>query len=370
MKKSEPARSWRLSPAAQDFLDTIAITLRGSTRNGYGSTLVDFHSFHEKRDLNELSRSDIVRWLRFLKSRNLAATTRVHKIFQLRTYLRWLHETDRLRSDPDFLIRSSDLPSLPKYLPRPLPPEVDRELQERLSRSTDIYKLGLLLMRLTGLRIGELIALEHYCLHSDSKGFHYLKVPLGKLNTERMVPLDEKTLELARIIQKRTQARIGRDGRLTRATRLLVDSDGRSLRYYKFAETLDEVTSDISLPEKITSHRLRHTYATSLLNAGMSLIGLMKLLGHKDFRMTLRYAAVTQHTVKEEYFSAIRKIETRYFAPPTSTISDGAFDPRHAIEELLHWIRNDPSLPALERTRLAKRLQRIDQELPGRRDEK
>jgi site-specific recombinase XerD len=38
--------------------------------------------------------------------------------------------------------------------------------------------------------------------------------------------------------------------------------------------------------------RLRHTFASSLMNGGMSLLGIMKLLGHRDQRMTLRYTAI------------------------------------------------------------------------------
>ncbi|MCP4976686.1 MAG: tyrosine-type recombinase/integrase, partial [Maribacter sp.] len=38
----------------------------------------------------------------------------------------------------------------------------------------------------------------------------------------------------------------------------------------------------------ITPHQLRHSYATSMVNAGMGLYGVMKLLGHMDMRMTLR----------------------------------------------------------------------------------
>jgi hypothetical protein len=49
-----------------------------------------------------------------------------------------------------------------------------------------------------------------------------------------------------------------------------------------------------------------------MLNGGMSLVGLMKILGHNDHRMTLRYSTKTTETVRDEYMSALRKIADRY----------------------------------------------------------
>lgn len=51
-------------------------------------------------------------------------------------------------------------------------------------------------MRWTGLRVGELSKLPRDCLKTDIKGNTFLKVPLGKLNTERLVPLNPKIIEL------------------------------------------------------------------------------------------------------------------------------------------------------------------------------
>jgi hypothetical protein len=62
----------------------------------------------------------------------------------------------------------------------------------------------------------------------------------------------------------------------------------------------------------MVTHRLRHTYATALLSAGVGLPTLMKLLGHNNYHMTLRYADITQKTDGREYFEALSRIEHRY----------------------------------------------------------
>jgi integrase/recombinase XerD len=59
----------------------------------------------------------------------------------------------------------------------------------------------------------------------------------------------------------------------------------------------------------VTPHRLRHTLATRLINHGMSLESLCKLLGHKDLRVTQHYARVYDATVREQFQTAMANIE-------------------------------------------------------------
>ena len=73
------------------------------------------------------------------------------------------------------------------------------------------YALG------TGMRVGELASLPVDCLRSDGTGRRFLKVPLGKLATERLVPFDDQTVEL---VQRLRQA--GRPGRGLGSSRQLV----------------------------------------------------------------------------------------------------------------------------------------------------
>lgn len=55
----------------------------------------------------------------------------------------------------------------------------------------------------------------------------------------------------------------------------------------------------------VTSHQLRHTYATALVNAGVSLQALMALLGHVSAEMSLRYGRLFDSTVRAEYERAL-----------------------------------------------------------------
>ncbi len=58
-------------------------------------------------------------------------------------------------------------------------------------------------------------------------------------------------------------------------------------------------------------HRLRHTCATQLLNAGCRITSIQKFLGHKRLNTTLTYARVHDQTVAEDYFAAMSSVEKR-----------------------------------------------------------
>lgn len=348
-----------LPPETQSFLDSLKPTHRPGTCDGYRISLHRFNTWlaDSRLSLRRLRRRHMEQWLLMLHDRGLHASTRTSEIIQVRVYLRWLFERGSLGTHPDDLIRAGDLPKLPSYLPRPLPPAVDVELQKRLAVSHCPYCQGLLIMRQTGLRIGELAALEYDCVRTDPQGRRFLKVPLGKLNNERLVPLTDQTYRNI----ERLQARPG-----IPRTYLLETVRGRKVPYGRYREALRTASDGLDGGEPITSHRLRHTYATSLLSGGMSLVGIMKLLGHRDYRMTLRYAAITQETLGREYYDAVQLLEQRYDPEVAPAVTDDA-SAITAIADAITWINNHLRHGHASHQRsirsLAKRLRRIKAQL-------
>jgi integrase len=204
------------------------------------------------------------------------------------------------------LVFRSDIPKLPRALPRYLTPDLDRRLTQALHTWPERLPAdALLLQRATGLRIGELVDLELDSVHEIPGQGAWLKVPLGKLNTERMVPLDEETVALIdRIVAHRSSGRPLPHPRTGRPTDYLLTHHGRRLTVDHLRDVLTRVTTDTGLPH-ITPHQLRHTYATALVNAGVSLQSLMALLGHVSAEMSLRYGRLFDSTVRTEYERAL-----------------------------------------------------------------
>jgi site-specific recombinase XerD len=321
-----------LPEPAKSFVGILQPTLKPGTCSSYRASLRKFHVWlaQNRHTLRRIQRRDMEEWLQFLKSEGLHVSTRRSILIDLRTYLGWLYDQKIVPSHPHDLIRRTDLPKLPTYLPRPLPPDADVALQARLTSASCSFQKGLALMRSTGLRVGELRALEYDCVRRDHKGNRFLKVPLGKMNSERLVPIDEATCRLIEILRKSGAA----------SRRWLLHKAGEKTNYQDFRTALAHACAGLDTGGRMTTHRLRHTYATSLLNGGMSLVGLMRLLGHRDYRMTLRYAAITDETVGQEYYRALEKVQTKY-ATSAASGAPGSTDPLKMLSDVIRWLKSN-----------------------------
>ncbi len=217
------------------------------------------------------------------------------------------------------LIFTGDVPRLPRPLPRALAPTDDAQLMAAVAELEDPFaRCGLTLLRGAGLRLGELLDLELGGIIDYGPAGTWLKVPLGKLSTERSVPLDPDTLTaLDQWTAQRGQQRAQHHPRTGRLTDFLFSERGQRLGPWRIRSGLDRAVTNAGLtgadgqPLRVVPHQLRHTYATTLANAGMSLQALMALLGHVTAEMTLRYATLASPTLRAAYDEAIGKARPR-----------------------------------------------------------
>jgi site-specific recombinase XerD len=221
------------------------------------------------------------------------------------------------------VIFRDDVPRLPRLLPRYLPHDVDRRLQDALTEHPDnqLAAHALLLQRACGLRIGELLDLELDCVHEVPGNGAWLKVPLGKLDRERMIPLDPETVTLIdQITEIRSPGRALPHPRYHRPAQFLFTHHGRRLSSSAVRHELDHAAVTAGL-DHLKPHQLRHTWATTLVNAGVSLQALMALLGHVSAEMSLRYGHLFDTTVRAEYDRALSLAKQRLTACPGATVS-------------------------------------------------
>jgi site-specific recombinase XerD len=133
-------------------------------------------------------------------------------------------------------------------------------------------------------------------------------VPLGKLKTERMVPMDSFVCEVVqRLAFFRSLDPLPADGRLLVRPHTK-DAIVRQLRDY-----LHQVCHALGLSTRIVPHQLRHTYATEMLRAGVGFPVLMKLLGHTSPEMTMRYLDVALTDLQREFQRA--RSQPRHLVP-------------------------------------------------------
>ncbi|MBB5152853.1 tyrosine-type recombinase/integrase [Saccharopolyspora phatthalungensis] len=253
----------------------------------------------------------------------ITVADRSRRVLALMGFLTDITEWDWPDAPPRKLIFRDDVPKLPHTLPRYLPLDVDRRLTAVLTEhpGNELAAAALRLQRSCGLRIGELLDLELDCVHEVPDHGSWLKIPLGKLETERMIPIDDDILDLIdHITAIRSHGRPMPHPRYRRRAQFLFTHHGRRLSQSAVRHELDRAAQSAGL-DHLTPHQLRHTYATALVNAGVSLQALMALLGHVSAEMSLRYGRLFDTTVRAEYERALDLAKQQARTPTTGTIS-------------------------------------------------
>jgi integrase len=317
------AEDLRRSMAA--YLERIAATLARSTVSGTASELAHFGRFLTALDPELVTFADLDRrrhiepYLSAVATavnqrtgEPVAVSTRRSRIQAVGRMLEAMTEWGWEEAPDRRLIFDRDSPRLPRPLPRYLPPDEDRRLADALEASPNrLYADALLLARATGVRIGELLDLELDSVHEVPGQGAWLKVPLGKLATERMVPLDDETLALIdRIVEHRSPGRPLRHPKSGRPVEFLFTHHGRRVSSGTLRDELKRA-AEVAGVGPVVPHQLRHTFATALVNSGCSLQSLMAMLGHVSAEMSLRYGRLFDATVRADYDKALTLAKER-----------------------------------------------------------
>jgi hypothetical protein len=199
-----------LAKRLQDYTQVLIGTHANSTRDGIAIRLAHFGRHLAIADPTLDTLADLQRQQHIETYLSATATARAmrggqpisvgeqrNRIITLSRFLTDITEWGWPDAPTRRLVFSRDIPKQPRALPRYLPVDADRRITQALQDSPNrLFADALLLARATGLRAGELSELELDCVHEVPGTGAWLKVPLGKLNSERMVPLDEPTVEL------------------------------------------------------------------------------------------------------------------------------------------------------------------------------
>jgi len=269
-------------------------TLEGTVSNG--KLFLRFLEQQGRSSVKEIRREDLEAYVEQEQDRRMKPCTVKGRLAQAYAFLGFLIEQGEVdRSIKDRKIRIK----LPQSLPRAIDPE---DVGKLLSVIRDVRDRALILVLLrTGMRIGELLATKEMDVHLKERR---IEIPQAeKTGVGRVVYLaeDAQTALHAWMNVRDSQKRFlfyaqgKRREKMTYGAARMV-----FIKYLKKAGLADK---------GYTLHRLRHTFASEMLNAGMRLECLQQLLGHTDIRVTRQYARLTDKTREEEYFRAMEVIE-------------------------------------------------------------
>jgi site-specific recombinase XerD len=361
-----------MAPLFQRAAESLTTSLTTASAHYYQCTGRHFLNYLDSqhpgvRSLGQLRRDPhILDWLTLLRSHRppLAKVTYAHYVIRLRRILEelaWTKGVPLLTR----LVRADDIPRPDRCLPRPLTAEQDQLIQQELLRRDDWSSNALLLLRHTGMRIGECLDLPIDCLHSVGDDQWAVHVPLGKLRTERLVPVDAFVCGIVhRLQQLRSSEARPNDGFLLARRR------SRETLGYELRTSFHQIAAAAGIRARVVPHQFRHSFASEMLRAGVSLPVLMKLLGHKSPNMTMRYLEVSLADVQHEF--QLAQLHPRHLVPapkaplaisPAANLS-GLLDSLGAAQHVLEMFRRNlphgPCHRLLER--LANRLTKIASE--------
>ena len=304
-------------------------------------------------------------WCRDADYRAAVLFTYTIHLFHLRRMLEELAWTEDLPMLARLVLRQ-DTPRPEQYLPRPLTVDQDKIIQEELLRRDDRNSNAFLLLRHTGMRIGECVDLSFDCLRLVGPDSWAIHVPLGKLKTERLVPVDSFICRLVdRLRLLRSQDPLPADGFL------LARPSSRRALLRKLRNFWRDTVARLGITKRLVPHQLRHSYGTEMIRAGVSLPAAMKLLGHLKPEMTMRYLEVSLLDVEREFHLA--RSQPRHLLPPSqlpasinspqanlASLLDSLHFAQHVLEMFRRTLPQGPDRRLLDR--LSNRLTKIASE--------
>jgi integrase/recombinase XerC len=284
-----------------EFLTYLPVERNASalTIRNYGADLATFRAWVEEKtkgkcDWLRLDLFHLRGYLVHLTERKLERATIHLKMSALRSYYRWLVRTERLKQNP---VVGLTLPKLAKKLPKFLTIQQVEALLDAPLKAGDTAaawrdKAILEVLYSGGLRIHELVGLND----DDVDVLGEVARVRGKGKKERLTPLGDPAIKaMQRYLELRGRSARGPLFVNVRGGRLTARSVQRTLKRYLIAANLDP---------SLTPHKLRHSFATHLLDAGADLRSVQELLGHANIATTQIYTHVTPERLKKVYEKA------------------------------------------------------------------
>ena len=290
--------------ARQEFLAYLRYT-RGhseATCYGYHSDLGIWGKWLKKagKDWQQAKHTDVeqfIAWQR--RERGVSVHIVARRASCLSSFYRWAKKHGIVETDPVYL---ADKPRRPQRIPiwldeqeqnrlaaavrnvDDLPANIFGQKQEHMKKIRQRYEMLFTLLLNSGLRLGEALNLKVRDVRVVSGIAKSVRV-IGKGNKERLVPLPEAFGHVLGFwIKDKAQEEFvfAKDPRGK-------PPHGASARAY-----LRRLKERAHIQKKVTPHKLRHTYATNLLNAGAELVDIQALLGHVNLATTQIYTHVSE----------------------------------------------------------------------------
>jgi integrase/recombinase XerC len=262
---------------------------------------LDRYYNQESWSWNGVDRLALRGYLADLSRRGLGRRTIARKLSAVRSFFRHLHREEVIESNPARAMRSPRLEkTLPAWLTRT---EVERlfdvaqhESAANTFRGTRDHAI-VELFYATGMRLSELHGLDIPAL--DLVGDQARVI--GKGRKERIVPLGRPAVTALRRYELRRREIMYRAGETKDRHALFVSERGRRLSTRQIQNVVRGFLDKVAEDSGLSTHSIRHSFATHLLDAGADLMAVKELLGHVSLSTTRIYTHIAKERLKKVY---------------------------------------------------------------------
>jgi integrase/recombinase XerD len=275
--------------------------LAQNTILAYGRDLKRFAEFLRKRHkqrMEDVTREDIVDFLSSLYKEKLDSRSVARYLVSLRGLYKFGMMEGTVDIDPTENLESPKVrSSLPTYL---RVEEIDKLLQApNLATPIGLRDRAMLeVLYSTGLRVSELLNLRI----SDVDMRMGCVRCIGKGDKERLVPIGRKAIEAVEQYLAQARPKFARPSSPPPHNQsLFLTSIGRRLSRVSIWKILHDYGTRLGLRGRLTPHKLRHSFATHLLEGGADLRSVQLMLGHADISTTQIYTHVVEERLKQIY---------------------------------------------------------------------
>lgn len=277
--------------------------LSPNTVVGYRRDLEQFKAFllehrgSDRAGWAGVDRLDVRSFLGWLEARGLMRSSIQRKLAAVRAFYAFLHRTDRVGANPARLVRAPRREApLPAFVPEDRAQRLLDDIGETARAAGDALSLRrwalIELIYSCGLRLAEAHMLDRGAVQLDEGQVRVL----GKGRKERVVPLG------------RTAAGAIRAYLATRrdsgTPALFTSARGDRLSRRQIQRDVTGLLDRVAEGERLSTHSLRHTFATHLLDRGADLVSVKELLGHASLTTTRIYTHTSVDRLKKVHARA------------------------------------------------------------------
>ncbi len=257
-----------------------------NTKISYENDLKNYSTFLEKNNyqLSDITNNIVNEYLTTLNNSGVKSIN--HSLSTIRNFHQYINRYHQEKLPLTIQIKGAKKTRhLPVFLSEnevfAMIKACDNELDKTLIALT--YACGLRVSELTNLKISNLFL-----------DYGYLRC-IGKGEKERVVPIYPEAITLVReYLNQRKQ-------NVNKSVYLFINSKGNQVTRQYVYTLVKKLVRGLNLPENITPHSLRHTFATHLLDNGADLRSIQELLGHSDISTTQIYTHVQTKKLKSSY---------------------------------------------------------------------